>query len=164
MIDDAAVICAHLESPPPLVTKLKPELPRAIDDVIASAMAKDPKDRPTTAAELMDAAARALETSVGPNPRPPRIPRWVALAMVPLILGGASYAASSSRSADARDTTPGGYLVAGGLRLDAPAGWVAETPPKLPGLKFGPTGGGAVESRGVRSGGGSRHLGMLDRI
>lgn len=56
----AAVIEAHLTQPPPRVTDLVPGLPPAIDNVIATAMAKDPARRYQSARELADAAARAL--------------------------------------------------------------------------------------------------------
>jgi serine/threonine-protein kinase len=56
----AAVIEAHLTQPPPRVTDHVPGLPPAIDDVIATAMAKDPSRRYQSARDLADAAARAL--------------------------------------------------------------------------------------------------------
>lgn len=56
----AAVIEAHLTQPPPRVTDFVPGLPPAIDNVIATAMAKDPARRHQSGRELADAAARAL--------------------------------------------------------------------------------------------------------
>ncbi len=55
---------AHLTDPPPQLSKLRSDLPPAIDDVIARGMAKDPADRPASARELMLEARRAL----GPLP------------------------------------------------------------------------------------------------
>ena len=43
--DDGAMIFAHLSEPPPSVTELRPELPAEIDEVIATAMAKNKEDR-----------------------------------------------------------------------------------------------------------------------
>jgi YVTN family beta-propeller protein len=55
-----AVIYAHLSDPPPRPTELRPELPAAIDDVVATGMAKSPKDRYSTCSELIGAARSAL--------------------------------------------------------------------------------------------------------
>ncbi|MFE3193619.1 serine/threonine-protein kinase [Nocardia sp. NPDC059240] len=58
--DHAAVISAHLTAPPPRPTELFPDLPPALDDVIATALAKLPADRYPNCAALADAAHRAL--------------------------------------------------------------------------------------------------------
>ncbi len=57
---EAAVLQAQLTEPPPRITDLKPELPRALDDVIARGMAKDPAQRPSPLAELIREATVAL--------------------------------------------------------------------------------------------------------
>jgi hypothetical protein len=57
---DAAVIWAHVEESPPLPTTLRPELPPAIDGVIARALAKDPNDRFDTCREFVAAVRDAL--------------------------------------------------------------------------------------------------------
>jgi len=57
---DAAVMYAHLQEPPPSVTASRPELPAAIDDVVARAMAKHRSDRFATCADLVRAARDAL--------------------------------------------------------------------------------------------------------
>src|SRR5947209_2600308 len=55
---DLAVVFAHLKQPPPSISALRPDLPPALDDVLARGMAKDPDERPRTAAQLIaDAAA-----------------------------------------------------------------------------------------------------------
>ena len=56
----AAVIEAHLTQPPPRVTDFVPGLPPAINNVISTAMAKDPARRYQSARELAEAASRAL--------------------------------------------------------------------------------------------------------
>lgn len=43
--DDAAVLFSHLSEPPPKVTDFRPELPSAIDEVVATGMAKEKDDR-----------------------------------------------------------------------------------------------------------------------
>jgi serine/threonine protein kinase len=68
---EAAVLYAHIAEPAPKISEHRPELPEALDEVIASAMAKEPAARPQTAAALIEAAescftsgpvAEALET------------------------------------------------------------------------------------------------------
>ena len=60
---DAATLHAHVMRPPPKVSERRPDLPAALDDVIAQGMAKDPDSRPALAAELIQAAARVLSAS-----------------------------------------------------------------------------------------------------
>ncbi len=57
---DAAVMYAHVVDPPPSLKERRPELPEALDDVIAAGMAKDPDDRPATARALLTDMLRAL--------------------------------------------------------------------------------------------------------
>jgi hypothetical protein len=56
----AAVMLAHMQQPPPRVTERAPGLPPAFDDLIATAMAKDPAHRFPTAGHLAAAARAAL--------------------------------------------------------------------------------------------------------
>ena len=70
---ESAVVYAHIAEPPPKVTEKRPDLPPALDDVIAKGMAKDPEARYASPRELMDAAeqafgqpAQALATPPGP--------------------------------------------------------------------------------------------------
>jgi serine/threonine protein kinase len=51
---------AHIQDPPPKVTAVRPELPEAIDDVVAKALAKKPEERQASCGELVDAAGAAL--------------------------------------------------------------------------------------------------------
>jgi serine/threonine-protein kinase len=55
-----AVLWAHMSEPPPLVTALRPDLPPAVDAVIARALAKDPEDRYPTCTEFAEAVRAAL--------------------------------------------------------------------------------------------------------
>ena len=73
---EVAVLYAHLEAGPPLVSTGRPELPSELDDVVSSALAKSPADRPASASELI-AAASATFASGGPGNRAPlaRTPR-----------------------------------------------------------------------------------------
>ncbi|MGW4632365.1 serine/threonine-protein kinase [Nocardia sp. NPDC004415] len=80
--DQAAVIAAHLGAPPPRPSELRPELPRGIDAVIATAMAKRPEDRFARCADLAAAATRVFEpTAPSPSSSPAVAagspdPRW----------------------------------------------------------------------------------------
>jgi Protein kinase domain len=58
--NEAAVIHAHVVQPPPRVTEIRPELPPAIDEVIATGMAKDPSARPVSAVAMIRQAVLAL--------------------------------------------------------------------------------------------------------
>jgi len=55
---EVAVLNAHLHAPPPKLTRVAPELPPALEPVIAKALSKSPLDRYATCAEFI-AAARA---------------------------------------------------------------------------------------------------------
>ncbi len=60
---EAATLHAHVMHPPPKVSERRPDLPPALDGVIAAGMAKDPWSRPSRAAELIQSASRALSSS-----------------------------------------------------------------------------------------------------
>ena len=56
----AAVLFAHTSEPPPRISHRRQELTDRLDDVLISALAKDPRDRPATATALVDAVVDAL--------------------------------------------------------------------------------------------------------
>ena len=62
--DDAAVLWAHLVELPPPVTAVRPELPPAVNDVVARAMAKAPEDRYDSCRDLVRDLEYALNASV----------------------------------------------------------------------------------------------------
>lgn len=73
--DAQQVIVAHLTSDPPRVTAMRPELPAALDAVIARGMAKEPGDRFQSAIELAEAAkAAVIPPPAPPAPPPMRLP------------------------------------------------------------------------------------------
>jgi len=80
----AAVIAAHLHAPPPKVTDVVPGLSVQMDQVIATAMAKDPSRRFASARAFADAATEALNDQLGSTTAPWQVttpltqgvPRW----------------------------------------------------------------------------------------
>jgi serine/threonine protein kinase len=56
----AAVIWAHLSEPPPALTSRRPGLPRAVDGVLAKALAKAPADRYASCRAFAEALREAL--------------------------------------------------------------------------------------------------------
>ena len=77
---DAAILWAHLNDPPPAVTSINQVLPEAVDEVVATAMAKAPEDRFATCRELVVALQVALGSGnppaisgpkAIPDPEPP---------------------------------------------------------------------------------------------
>ncbi len=63
-MSDVALIYAHLEVPPPRASDRAPELPEAVDAVLARAMAKDPAERQDTCGALVT----ELESALGLRP------------------------------------------------------------------------------------------------
>lgn len=57
---EAAILYAHVHEAPPRASERRPELPAALDDVLARGLAKRPEDRYRSATELVAAARRAL--------------------------------------------------------------------------------------------------------
>lgn len=70
---EAAVIYAHMTEAPPRVSDRRPDLPAALDDVIAAGMAKEPGERPPSAAELIEAAEQCFggRAAAAINAQPP---------------------------------------------------------------------------------------------
>ena len=58
--EEISVMWAHLQDEPPAVTALRPDLPAAIDAVIARALAKDPQQRYESCTAMVVAARAAL--------------------------------------------------------------------------------------------------------
>ena len=68
---DAAVLFAHMTESPPLVTDQRPDLPPALDEVIARGMAKDPAARQARASDLVNEAERAFGRRIRAAITPP---------------------------------------------------------------------------------------------
>jgi non-specific serine/threonine protein kinase len=71
---DVAVIFAHALEPPPAASELRPELPPAIDNVLGTAMAKDPGERYPTCQALVGDARAALGAAAAPRAAPIAVP------------------------------------------------------------------------------------------
>jgi serine/threonine-protein kinase len=98
---EVALIYAHLLEAPPSARALRPELPPAIDGVIAKAMAKSPADRYATARELATAVRGALTQPAG-TPAP--VPETIAVPAVPE--PGATVAAAAAVPPPAPPSSP----------------------------------------------------------
>ena len=68
--DERAKLFAHLDTPPPSLTELRPDLPAALGEVVSTAMAKAPGDRFATAGELGRAAVAAVDAPATRNSEP----------------------------------------------------------------------------------------------
>ena len=55
-----AVLYAHLSVPPPRLTAVRPELPGAVNQVLARALSKEPEDRYGSCGDFADALREAL--------------------------------------------------------------------------------------------------------
>jgi serine/threonine-protein kinase len=93
---EVAVMFAQLNDRPPRPTVGRPELPAAIDDVVAKAMAKAPDLRYPTAGNTAQAAREALQTALGtaPDTRVPVAPSGPRLRRVGLLVGAVTLAAA----------------------------------------------------------------------
>ncbi len=63
-----AIVYRHVTDPPPVPSSLRPELPKAVDDFIATALAKTPGDR-FQSARAMRQALQKLQHSTNGGPR-----------------------------------------------------------------------------------------------
>lgn len=120
------MITAHLIDPPPRPSQVRPDLPQAFDDVVATGMAKGPEERFQSAGALARAAQAVLGSPDQPSapallsatpasaaheaPQPQRRPLVVAGALAAVVLvtvgGVAAWAAlRSSDSASAMSST-----------------------------------------------------------
>src|SRR4051812_31387834 len=78
---DVATLWAHRFEPPPSTSELRSSLPRKLDDVLRRALAKDPKERPASAGELIRAARAS--TARTPPGRPTVVHEEEELAPAP---------------------------------------------------------------------------------
>ena len=122
--ESVAVMWAQISAAPPALTSRRPDLPAAVDEVIAKALAKIPTDRYATCPEFAGALRRAcgLDSS-GTDPRhaaafPDHPPREAA-RIVPGVPADPGLAAAGGTSAGSEDEPE---PATGQLRTDLPAG------------------------------------------
>lgn len=161
--NQAALLNAHLNEPPPRASDRRPDLPAGLDEVIARGLAKRPEDRYRSATELVDAARAALasqpvaaaatngrrfgETIVETNVlrAPPviaieeerHIPwREIALAAVvlaALLIGGFALGRATHGSSEQKRSV----AQLGPLVFTFPSDdWRTARPPRIPGLRL----------------------------
>ena len=82
-----AVLYAHLSAPPPRVTSVRPDLPGAVDQVLARALAKAPEDRYGSCGAFADALREALGVEPYDSSAPARPPAQ-ACVVAPASPGG----------------------------------------------------------------------------
>lgn len=105
---DAALLYAHVDAAPPLLSDRRPELGPAIDGILAAALAKDPEARPTSCAGLLRDVGAALGQrglALGPV-GPPR--RVVPAADDRTLAGGESVGDADGHDADGSWPDAGG--------------------------------------------------------
>jgi hypothetical protein len=114
---EPAVLYAHMMEPPPRLSERRPELPAALDEVIARGMAKEQEERPLTAGELMREARAAFGLPDGQAGAPTR----PAAAVGPAAAGGAETveARSPEHSGAAAGATRAGQAAAAGAAASA---------------------------------------------
>jgi hypothetical protein len=138
-----AVLFWHLHAPRPRPSALRPQLPRALDDVIARGMAPDPVARHPTAEDFLEDARRAADRGAAlpratPTARPERRRRRVLPIAAALALVAAAGAIGFAVGGELDDGEPAAAAASAGLlRLAVPADWsrsARETSP--PGLRL----------------------------
>jgi serine/threonine-protein kinase len=80
---DVAILFAHLEDERPKITDLRPDLPAAIDEVVATAMARLPDDRYGSCLAFIAAAREALGISASRGSSEPVVPAGTVFAAPP---------------------------------------------------------------------------------
>ncbi|MFI6868706.1 protein kinase [Nocardia sp. NPDC050406] len=93
----AAVIRGHLQDRPRMPSTLRGDLPRAVDGVLARALAKRPQDRYRSCVEFAAAAERAFTISRTAPPQPVVPPRPPTPARPQPIVGQPSHGPSAPR-------------------------------------------------------------------
>ena len=118
----AAEAAAHVHGEIPALTGVRPDLPAELDDVFRRALAKDPRARYPSAAELVAALTDAVHDSAGRTAvlprasaaRPPggeRRPAWLLPVILLLALLGSGLVAAAILTADEGGGEAGGITV-----------------------------------------------------
>jgi YVTN family beta-propeller protein len=105
---DIATIYAHLEEAPSPASVRRPELPEAVDAVLARAMSKDPEERYESCGALVEDARLALGVAAPPTPRRQLV--LVAMLVLVAVVAITAVLAMALRG-EPTATPPGGSLV-----------------------------------------------------
>ena len=101
--ESVAVMWAQISAPPPALTSRRPDLPAAVDDVMAKALAKVPTERYGTCPEFAAALRRACGLESGPGLVPgqaadfPDVPLRESTQVVPAVPADPGRAGESRR-------------------------------------------------------------------
>ena len=118
---EAAVLYAHISDPPPKITERRPDLPEALDKVIAKGMAKQPDDRYATPGELLREAALALGKSTEGVTKPAPAPSGDRGGPGPIAPAGAPTAESPQLAGALKATAGAPTAARGAPTAGAPA-------------------------------------------
>jgi hypothetical protein len=113
---DVAVLNAHLHAPPPKLSKSAPDLPPALEPVLAKALSKSPLDRYASCADFI-AAARAAAVD-------PRVDRRRLAVSLGLLAAAAALGAAVAVGATS--------VVGGGTKTQTATVVIRQQPPRLP--------------------------------
>ena len=105
--NEVAVMYAHLEEPAPRPSDHAPGVPRGLDDVVATAMAKRPEDRFQTAEEMV-AAMTAMSTGARPRSRARPLAIAISSIVVAIVVGALAIVLSRSNGPEESATPPAG--------------------------------------------------------
>jgi serine/threonine-protein kinase len=151
-----AVISAQLSEPPPSLSARRPELPPAVDQVIAKALAKSPADRYDHCldfAEALLAAYRSGPAGAGrTQPAAPHPPTRMAMPAAPATMADEPPTIDpviSPAAAGGRGAAGGGMGAAAGLGAAAGAAFASPGPP---GGAAGAAGAGGTAGAGGAAG------------
>jgi streptogramin lyase len=106
--NEVAVMYAHLEEPAPRPSDHAEAVPRGLDDVVATAMAKRPEDRFRTAEEMVAAMRTAMSTSARPRSRARPLAIAIASIAVAIFVGALAIVLSRSNGPEDSVTPPTG--------------------------------------------------------
>ncbi|MFN2565157.1 MAG: protein kinase [Gemmatimonadaceae bacterium] len=107
-----AILAAHLRDAPQPLRDRRPDVPDALEELIARCLAKDPADRPSSASELVDAlealgpSSGSTATYTGPGRARRHTRRTAVVAGAGLLAAGALFLAFARSGASAGDEIP----------------------------------------------------------